>query len=219
MVQVKPPPPHSLAISLKFFDCSATSLSLPWNSSNSSGVSGSYYYNCGYDYNHYIVNTSDANGSYQIDLYSVENVALYGGSGNDNSSYSGTGSYQVNSGGAGGTSYTGSGTNTESGSDASTYSFNVSLQINNGIWMAQSGSGSQTDNSAGNTTYAAGGNYSYAITGGSVSGTWTNVPHGTFIGGDSYERVKTTDIPKRLYPRSCGRAAIVLPHAYNSMHC
>jgi hypothetical protein len=41
VVQEKSPPPHSPAISLKFFDCSATSFSLPWNSSSSSGVSGS----------------------------------------------------------------------------------------------------------------------------------------------------------------------------------
>jgi hypothetical protein len=41
VVQEKSPPPHSFAISPNALDCSATSISLPWNSINNNGVSGS----------------------------------------------------------------------------------------------------------------------------------------------------------------------------------
>lgn len=41
VVHSNAPPPHSLATSPNVCDCAATSASLPWNSSNSSGVSGS----------------------------------------------------------------------------------------------------------------------------------------------------------------------------------
>jgi hypothetical protein len=93
------------------------------------------------------------------------------------SSYSGSGTYDA-SGGDPSYWWTGTGTITESGSDNWNASYDSHWVLAaNGTWQASSGSGSGSGSLITDWSESSSGDYTYLVTGGSVTGTWSGANH------------------------------------------
>src|SRR5262249_23747017 len=93
-------------------------------------------------------------------------------SGGWNDSYAGSGTYNA-SGGDPSYNWTGTGTITQSGSDDWTYNFGSSYDIQpDGTWVVVGGSGQGHGTQITDWTDDSGGDYTYVVPGGQVTGTW-----------------------------------------------